>query len=329
MAKKYDVLGTVTKQFDLRNHGRSDGNGRNYLISAVKSTIASKKFQERLKLRELYGYFGHVRREVADKMELAEVEIVYVNGKPVVLENVPSNVMVDISVSDDGVITHTQDFLNTPGGIAAKAMDDAGVGGFSWAVDGYKTTAGAVASALWGFDYVKHPSYIDKQKLEMMLESVSATGEREGLIQMLESVGFNDCADKVMTYWERTSVLDADGINDIGSTVMMFEGVIENLKGTLDTVSRQNLYREKAMMEALESSSVFMSESQKQALVRMSTDEDKAIAAKFFESIAGGFNNLPIGEAQPKIIEKPQPNIDLNDSGAIFVGNQFSRHSWK
>ncbi|HDS1207812.1 MULTISPECIES: hypothetical protein [Shewanella] len=329
MAKKYEVLGTVTKEFDLRNHGRSDGNGRGYLINAVRSIIGNKHFQERLKLRELYGYFGHVRRQVADKMELAEVEIVYIDGKPVVIENVPSNVLVDISVSDEGIVTHTEDFLNTPGGIAAKAMDDAGVGGFSWAVDGYRTPSGAVATALWGFDYVKHPSYIDKRKMEMMLESISATSEHDGIMHMLESVGFKGCAEKVMDYWERASVMDADDIADLGSKVLMFESVVQELQGTLDNVSRQNLFREHAMMEAIEKASVFMSESQKQALIRMDSDEDKAIAAKFFESLAGGFNSLPLGNSDGVTVEKPRSNIDLNDSGAIFIGEQFSSRNWK
>lgn len=73
----------------------------------------------------MYGYYGHGRRAMhynkTKSLNLPEVSVVMVDGKPVVLENVPSNRTIDISIDDNGIVTHTQEILDTDTGRIVQA----------------------------------------------------------------------------------------------------------------------------------------------------------------------------------------------------------------
>nr|WP_225312395.1 hypothetical protein [Salmonella sp.]QBM91379.1 hypothetical protein NNIBIDOC_00046 [Salmonella sp.] len=51
-----------------------------------------------------------------------------VDGKPVVLENVPSNGTIDISIDGNGIVTHTQEILDTDTGRIVRGMINSGAG---------------------------------------------------------------------------------------------------------------------------------------------------------------------------------------------------------
>lgn len=68
-----DVLKTVTDRFCLYSNARKGRqNGRQYVLSAVKAMLESKETQEGLRLGELFGYYGHGRRQLTGKLEVPE-----------------------------------------------------------------------------------------------------------------------------------------------------------------------------------------------------------------------------------------------------------------
>ncbi|EIG2021208.1 head processing protein, partial [Escherichia coli] len=84
-----DVLKTVTDRFCLYSNARKGRqNGRQYVLSAVKAMLESKETQEGLRLGELFGYYGHGRRQLTGKLEVPETSVIMVEGRPVVIDNV-------------------------------------------------------------------------------------------------------------------------------------------------------------------------------------------------------------------------------------------------
>lgn len=328
--KNLGVLRTVTKQFNLKDHGRSDGNGRGYLVDSVKRMRESPLFKERLKLGELYGYFGHNLRQLAGKMDLDEVTVINYEGKPVVIETVPSNRTIEFDVSDDGVVTHTQEILDTPSGRAVLAMLDAGAGGWSWAVNGVQSAMGAIARTFHGMDFVKHPSYIDLEKQQAMFESVGVESEEALYANMFESAGFDaGQTDKLMSLWARRAPTVIE-YQEITQEVMMLESALMVREAELATELAQRSAREIRMLEAVRNSPVFTSERQLKALTNMASDEDKAIVSALFESIAKHFPDLPLrnGNAQT-VKDNPVKVSDEVERSAIMFGltqNPFAQY---
>lgn len=315
MNKKLGVLKTVTKSFNLKDHGRSDGNGRGYLIDSVKRMRDSPLFKERLKLGELYGYFGHNLRQLAGKMDLDETTIVQFEGKPVVIETVPSNRTVAFDVSDDGVVTHTQEILDTPSGRAVAAMLDAGVGGWSWAVNGIQGIAGAVARTFHGFDFVKHPSYIDLEKQQAMFESVGVSNEADLYEKMFESAGFDaGQSEKLISLWSRRAPSIFE-YQEITQEVMMLESALSNREAELARELTEKESRSIRMLEAVRQLPIFTTERQLQAITNMASEEDKQIVISMFEGLKNQFPELPLGPSDNSTINmqrqlKPTPDAD-------------------
>lgn len=107
-----DVLKTVTDRFCLYSNVRKGRqNGRQYVLSAVKTMLESKETQEGLRLGELFGYYGHGRRQLTGKLEVPETSVIMVEGRPVVIDNVPACRTVAISVDDNGIVTIHRKFL--------------------------------------------------------------------------------------------------------------------------------------------------------------------------------------------------------------------------
>ncbi|GAL07865.1 phage protein [Photobacterium aphoticum] len=108
-----------TDRFNLFKDGRKLGaNKRNYILSSVRQMFESLQTRELLRTGEAFGYYGHGMREKAGKLNLREIEVVNVDGKPVVLQNVPACRTLDISVDDDGTVTHTQEIFDTAPGVS-------------------------------------------------------------------------------------------------------------------------------------------------------------------------------------------------------------------
>lgn len=112
-----EALRTVTDRFSLIDKIRrfTPQNDRNYLLRSVRETFASLETKERIQLGEMFGYYGHGRRAAyygkTGRLNLPEFAVVMIDGKPVTLENVPSNRTLEVSVDDNGIVTHVQEIL--------------------------------------------------------------------------------------------------------------------------------------------------------------------------------------------------------------------------
>lgn len=204
-----EVLRTVTDRFCLYKNAREGRqNGRNYVLSAVRSMLESKDTQEGLRLGEHFGYYGHGRREMTKKLDVPETSVIMVEGKPVVIDNVPGCRTVSVSVDENGVVTHTQEIFNTEPGKIIAAMIDSAAGGWSWATGGRMAGSTAITTSFHGFDYVTNPNYVslDHPASAGLFESADA---QSLLAESLENVGYSaSAAGEIITHYGKMAELE-------------------------------------------------------------------------------------------------------------------------
>lgn len=104
--------------FSLLDEGRQyTGNHRKYIIENAREICNSPATKEKIRLREALGFYGHGRRILAGKMNIGEVEAVTLpDGGKAIVSNIPSNVTVAFDVSPEGVVSHSQEVLDTETG---------------------------------------------------------------------------------------------------------------------------------------------------------------------------------------------------------------------
>lgn len=309
---------TVTDEFDLRNEGRIGGNGRRYVLHSVKAMIQSKATQEGLRLREHFGYFGHGRREMADKLSLPEVEIVMVKGKPVVIENVPSNITVALDVDDNGIVSHTEEVLDTAPGLIVQAMIDNQAGGWSWAtggVDSVMRGGPAYARSYHGCDYVKQPNFVPPGRQQAMFESAGAAATDQVILALGERGFDTEALQPMLESWGRMSQKAQEASNH-QLDVMMLEGMLLESKGQAAELRRDleaaRADRERAeserkdmILEALDSMPLVLTKAQREAMVGMKTKEDAMVFRALLESFTNtDFGSLPIGGRQAETVAR-------------------------
>ncbi|EPK7688541.1 head processing protein [Serratia marcescens] len=306
------ALRTVTDRFSLVDNIRKHTahNGRNYLMSAVRATISSPEVQERIRLGEMYGYYSHTNRALYHKetgnLDLPEVCYVTIDGKPVMLKNIPSNRTLAISIDDDGVVEHTQEILDTEPGHIVNGMERSMAGGWSWATGGTDSAISRVTS-FHGFDYVTTPNYISLNRKAAMMESVSDLHAWR-LEELIKSGYSEQGARDILAHFSHmqshelmveSAQRSVDLQNDLlimQGRMMELEGIIQQNGVVLDEAERLRKRRAAMLETAVRSLPVFLNEAQKKALVRLDSDDDLEIVSSMFESIAtGNLNSLPIG----------------------------------
>lgn len=137
--------------YSLRDRGRvASGVPRQYRsIDAIVSAINSPECQERVKNRDMLGYWGHYPRQ---RFGMIPIEGGWVDGKPVRVE--PALVTVELSATPDGQVTHRAEFLPTDAGALVAKLYEGRAGGFSTAID---EQSNPVLFA--GLDYVGMPNF--------------------------------------------------------------------------------------------------------------------------------------------------------------------------
>jgi len=139
--------------YSLRDRKRKHtGVDRNFNLKALVSHINSQEVQERVRNRELLGYYGHGVRILSGSMN--PTESFMAKGKYIEVE--PAIVTTKVMADENGIVTHKSEFLPTESGIRAAKAWSAKVGGFSSAIDG----------ANWkfhGFDYVFDPNFSENR----------------------------------------------------------------------------------------------------------------------------------------------------------------------
>ncbi|UTZ44512.1 hypothetical protein [Vibrio campbellii] len=298
MRKQPKALKRVTDRFSLFNDGRKmDANKRNYVVQSVQQMIASAKTQELLRLGESYGYYGHAPRARANKLDIGETEVIMVKGKPVLVENVPAARTIDIKCTDDGIVEHTQEFLDTVTGKIALSLWDSGAGGWSWATSGSDGRDRSFARGYHGMDYVNQPNYISLDHPAMMMESLG----NDMLLESLRNHGF-DYEDATAISAHIANGGHAQDNADQEQTMMYLESVNKELGVELEVSKRQN----DMLLEAIESLPIYMTDAQRNALVDIGGDGNQEVVQAMFESINNAqARSLPCGWESPTIGKKP------------------------
>lgn len=305
------VLRTVTDRFCLFNDGRKLGaNKRNYIISTVDKMINSEETQELLRLGEAVGYYGHGNRERANKLFLKETEVIMVNGKAVVVENVPSNRTTAISLDKKtGIVTHTEEILPTTAGRIIDSMIESKQGGWSWATSGIDTLKLSSTDTFAGVDYALRPNYLSLDHPSMMLESV---GDRESLLleSLQSNVGLDlDSAKKVIMIGENDNYL-VDRCLKLQNDVLILEGMVsenEFIANELLLAKEERTNAGEMILEAMSNLPIYMTEEQKKALINMKSEHDRNVISLLFESLKKtDMSTLPFGNVNNKtVVTKP------------------------
>ncbi len=145
--------GTIT--FNVTHRGRQHrGQDRNFDTAALARIINGGETQERVKNRDLVGYFGHWPRTVFG-MDPREGGLH--DGKQITLE--PALITTKLVALPDGTIEHEAEFLDTAPGRTAKRLFSSKAGGFSSAISCRESGGRDVPISFHGFDYVMEPNF--------------------------------------------------------------------------------------------------------------------------------------------------------------------------
>lgn len=171
--------------FNVHDRGRQHtGQARNFDAAALAALVNSPAVQEKVRLRDMRGYFGHWPRR-AFGIDPGEGGIF--QGKAVRVE--PAIITTTLRARPDGTIEHEAEFLDTPPGRTAKRLFDSRVGGFSSAIVAREYAGKDMPIGFYGFDYVTEPNYAHNRGYR--LDSVEAGGEDEPILDeaLRENVG--------------------------------------------------------------------------------------------------------------------------------------------
>ena len=135
-------------EYNLRDRGRSyRGQERNFDIPALSRVINGPACQERVRNRDMVGFYGHWPRV---KFGMNPAEGGMDGGKARAVQ--PALVTTFLDCSTDGTVRHKAEFLPTEAGTLAEKLFSARTGGFSSAIDTHRPE-------FFGFDYVLEPNY--------------------------------------------------------------------------------------------------------------------------------------------------------------------------
>lgn len=150
---------TGTIKFNVTDRGRRfRGQDRNFDTAALAALINGGDVQERVRSRDLRGYFGHWPRSMFG-MEPPEGGIH--EGKQVVLE--PALLTTRLKASAEGTIEHQAEFLDTAPGRSARRLFTSKAGGFSSVIAVREQRGRDVPIGFYGFDYVTEPNYTNNR----------------------------------------------------------------------------------------------------------------------------------------------------------------------
>lgn len=207
--------------FNLKERGRQfRGTPRNFDIPKIVECINGGVVQERVRHRDMLGYYGHWPRMVFGP-EPREGGII--DGKVVKID--PALVTTYLKAYSDGTVEHRSEFLENDVGQAAERLKASKTGGWS-AVINHKIPM------FWGFDYVLEPNFTKNRAYELSLDSA-------GFGLELDEVTMDD----VNAYYGGALEIVAllDGVNGenarLRRALLNTQHKVEELEVTLDRVS--------------------------------------------------------------------------------------------
>lgn len=310
--------------FSLFNEGRKyTGHHRKYILENAKQICYSPATREKIALNEALGYFGHGRREFAGKVRINEVEKIMENGKPMIVENVPSNVTIAFDVLDDGTVNHKQRILESAPGQIVAGLNKSKVGGFSWACagsDGGRKGA-TVLTSFEGFDYVMNPGFSGNRGY--VLESASAE-TRDMILESICQTGIEDKeAEMILESWLASAqwrafelenkLADAEIYSaDMCDTLDRLKTEVSQAQDTISVYESAEQARKRLVSESCGKYHIVIPVDVADAMISMSSEADFHKVVGFFESAyTAELAALPLGRKIKAI--QPAKKVKQND----------------
>ena len=154
---------TEVIRYNLKDRGRRyRGTPRNFNIPVLMDAINGGATQERVKHRDMLGYYGHWPRV---RLGLDPREGGIIDGKVVHVE--PAFVTTSLKCSLYGTIEHVAEFFDNVPGKAAAGLKASKAGGFSSAIDENKPQ-------FYGFDYVLEPNFTTNRPYALALDGADS-----------------------------------------------------------------------------------------------------------------------------------------------------------
>lgn len=216
---------TPVISFSLADIGRRHtGKKRAWNIGKLVGAINSPATQERVRNRDMLGYYGHWPRQRLG-MTLAEGGVI--DGKVVYIE--PAHVTTMLRADDDGTVHHQAEFFDTAPGMAAGGAYRNKFGGFSTAINHDKPM-------FYGFDYVLEPNFTTNRPytLDGVAEDDEITFDEVG--EYLDSV--NSAALLIKGFEQERTDLQAE-IARLAGIVQDQKEIAEGRRATLDSLRRK------------------------------------------------------------------------------------------
>ena len=166
-------MGLITEKitYNVRERGRKfRGQNRNFDTVKLAELINGPETQERVKHRDMVGYYGHWPR-LALGMRTPEGGIV----AGAVVHIAPALITVELSADQDGNVTHRAEFLDTEPGQIAESLFKSKQGGFSSAIDTIPRTSPAVPTLWAGLDFVLEPNFSTNRGHKIVMDSADDT----------------------------------------------------------------------------------------------------------------------------------------------------------
>jgi hypothetical protein len=200
--------------YNVRDRGRQfRGQARNFDTQALARVVMDGSVQERVRNRDLWGYYGHWPRMVfgLDPGEGGPVQSGPLAGKVIRLE--PTHVTTYLDAAPDGTITHEAEFLdNPPGRLAARAFGNK-TAGFSSVINARPTAGGTdTPIGFHGFDFVSEPNFTKNRGwvLDGVIEDETGAMLDDAIS---ESSGALRILDGLYTDLLKTHALQAEALN--------------------------------------------------------------------------------------------------------------------
>lgn len=280
--------------FSIFQEGRKyTGHHRKYVADNVQAVFESGRTQEELRNRELFGFLGHGRRQLARKVKIGEVEPVKLpDGRTIIVENIPSNVTVELGFDPKtGKVHHKQEILESEPGKAVCGLIKSKVGGWSWAMGGKDggSLLPTTTSDFHGFDYVFQPGFTANRSY--ILEDITGGMGRDQILESLQEAGVTEeRATDYLDHWLSTEILHAYELSDKLERATVYESALieerENLKAELEAYKTASEKRKKLIAECARESIYAMPENFVDAMLRMETPDDWQVVTGFYESAA-------------------------------------------
>lgn len=288
---------TGTIRYNVRERGRKfRGQERNFDTAALAELVNGPEVQERVKNRDLVGYFGHWPRIVFG-MNPGEGGIY--QGKHIPLE--AAIVTTKLRADPDGTIEHETEFLDTAPGRTAKRLFGSKSGGFSSAINCREYGGKDVPLGFHGFDYVMEPNFTTNRGYA--LDGVFGEGV-PGSDALLDSA-----------------------IGDSQAAVKVLDGLYTALQGDYDRLAavvarQQQEIEEYATMLAARGPEAVAGA--KAVLARLdSVYKPRAVGVaprgvSKLEKLAADFADMPLADLQPS--PRPVSQVSQQLSGLLDVG---------